>query len=71
MSDAKDQNDAATPKKGGFGAFSQNYRDRWAAGHPNAKQPAASGNPQAAPTSDPAPDAPSDDASAPDADTKA
>lgn len=38
MSDAKDPQDRTTPKKGGFGAFSQQYRDRWAAGHPNAKR---------------------------------
>ena len=30
---------SAAPKKGTFGAFADKYRDRWAAGHPNAKKP--------------------------------
>ena len=28
-----------TPKKGTFGAFADQYRDRWAAGHPDARKP--------------------------------
>jgi hypothetical protein len=31
--------DAGTPKKGTFGAFADKYRDRWAAGHPDARKP--------------------------------
>lgn len=30
---------ADTPKKGTFGAFADKYRDRWAAGHPDARKP--------------------------------
>ena len=54
MSDETNPQDATTPKKGGFGAFSQQYRDRWAANHPNAKKPGAEGG--ATPSS--TPDAP-------------
>lgn len=39
------------PKKGGFGAFSQQYRDRWAADHPNAKPAKPGADPAAPPTS--------------------
>jgi hypothetical protein len=35
MSDEREQQGATTPGKGGFGAFAQKYRDRWAANHPN------------------------------------
>ena len=28
-----------TAKKGSFGAFADKYRDRWAAGHPDARKP--------------------------------
>lgn len=44
MSDETNQQDATTPKKGGFGAFSQQYRDRWAANHPNAKKASVDGS---------------------------
>lgn len=44
MSDDTNPQDATTPRKGGFGAFSQQYRDRWAANHPNAKKTGVDGN---------------------------
>ena len=47
------------PKKGGFGAFSQQYRDRWAAEHPDAK-----------PSTPRKPDAPATDVSPPDTGTE-
>lgn len=28
-----------TARKGSFGAFADKYRDRWAAGHPDARKP--------------------------------
>lgn len=34
MSDSNGENKA---KKGGFGAFADKYRDRWAASHPDTK----------------------------------
>lgn len=37
MSDARSPENPPEAKKGGFGAFAQQYRDRWAANHPNAK----------------------------------
>ena len=40
MADSKspmDPKGSTEPKQGGFGAFAQQYRDRWAAGHPDAK----------------------------------
>lgn len=37
MTDPKDNQDATTPKKGGFGSFAQKYRDRWAGNHPDSK----------------------------------
>lgn len=61
MSDETNQQDATTRKKGGFGAFWQQYRDRWAANHPNAKK--ASVDDSSAPTS--ALDAPAADAPLP------
>lgn len=54
MSDAPEDPKDAKPRKVGFGAFSQKYRDRWAADHPDPAQPA--------------PEAPADPAT-PDADT--
>lgn len=36
--DTTEQQDATPPKAGGFGAFSGQYRDRWAANHPNSKR---------------------------------
>lgn len=53
MSDANDRKDDTTPKKGGFGAFADKYRDRWTADHPKPARPGT----DAAPAS-PAPDAP-------------
>lgn len=53
-----------TPKKGGFGAFAQQYRDRWVEGHPGAARPPAGGAGAPAPTTPqptgPTPDAPAD-----------
>ena len=34
MTDAQDRQDEAQPRKGGFGAFAKQYRDRWAVDHP-------------------------------------
>lgn len=34
----KNQDKTAEQKKGGFGAFADKYRDRWAANHPSAKK---------------------------------
>ena len=48
--------DAPQPKKGGFGAFSQQYRDRWAAGHPNNKPATPGAAPADPPTEPTAPD---------------
>lgn len=36
--DKKDPEKAAEQKKGGFGAFADQYRDRWAANHPSKKE---------------------------------
>jgi hypothetical protein len=36
MSDPKESRGPSEAKKGGFGAFEQKYRARWAAEHPNA-----------------------------------
>lgn len=64
MSDAAGTQGDGTPKKGGFGAFSEKYRDRWATGHPNSKRsgdataspaPDAPGDPSAPPADDPPP----------------
>ena len=55
MSDANTPQDPKTAKKGGFGAFSEQYRDRWASGHPDAKKPGAATPPESDPA--PAPDA--------------
>ena len=44
--------DAPPPKKAGFGAFADKYRDRWAAGHPDARKPGGRDLPPAAPPSD-------------------
>ena len=44
MSNADEQKDPS-PNKGGFGAFSQQYRDRWATGHPGAGQSGQSAKP--------------------------
>ena len=49
MSNADEQKNPS-PSKGGFGAFSQQYRDRWATGHPGAAQPAKPGTPAPAPS---------------------
>ena len=49
MSNADEQT-GLTPKKGGFGAFSQQYRDRWATGHPGKPQPADPAVPAPAPS---------------------
>ena len=56
MSDAKDEKVVQT---GGFGAFAEQYRARWAARHPNApgREAAVTTPEQAAPA---APDATSD-----------
>lgn len=35
-SDPQKSSEPSEPKKGGFGAFAQRYRDRWAADHPQA-----------------------------------
>jgi hypothetical protein len=67
MTDAADRRDDAQQRKGGFGAFSEAYRDRWAKNHPRPDPaPAASTGAAAAPA---APAAPPDatDAAAPDA----
>jgi hypothetical protein len=37
MTDAQDRQDEARPRKGGFGAFSEQYRERWAVDHPKPK----------------------------------
>ena len=34
MTDAQDRKGAAQPRKGGFGAFAERYRERWATDHP-------------------------------------
>ncbi len=36
MSDPQEPRVPSEPKTGGFGAFAQKYRARWAADHPNA-----------------------------------
>ena len=56
MSDSKDEK---VVRSGGFGAFAEQYRARWAAGHPKAlnREPAATPPEPSAPA---APDAPSD-----------
>ena len=56
MSDSKDEK---VVRSGGFGAFAEQYRARWAADHPKAlnKEPAATRSEPSAPT---APDATSD-----------
>ena len=41
MTDPKDGQDPTPARKGGFGAFSQQYRDRWDAGHPKATRAGA------------------------------
>ena len=46
MTDAQDRQDEARPRKGGFGAFSEQYRERWAVDHPKPK-PASDGGPAA------------------------
>ena len=46
MSDPKDpkgSRETGKQQKGGFGAFSQKYRDRWAADHPQAGEAKQSG----------------------------
>ena len=47
MSDATDDRNDAKPTKGGFGAFSQKYRDRWAADHPGRPGAAVADTPAA------------------------
>lgn len=59
MSDAAGTQGDGTPKKGGFGAFSEKYRDRWATGHPNSKRQGGDA------TASPAPDAPGDPSAPP------
>ena len=51
MADEQKDQGASAPKKGGFGAFSQQYRDRWATKHPDAAstRPADGATPPAAP----------------------
>lgn len=39
MSDAAEDRKDAKPRKVGFGAFSQKYRDRWAVDHPGSARP--------------------------------
>jgi hypothetical protein len=36
--DPKGPEKTVEPKKGGFGAFADKYRDRWAANHPSARK---------------------------------
>mgnify|MGYP006156073995 CR=1 FL=1 len=48
---------APAPTKGGFGAFAQQYRDRWAAEHPNARPARPAGTPDAGSTDAGTPDA--------------
>ena len=65
MADSKspmDPKGSTEPKQGGFGAFAQQYRDRWAAGHPDAKR--TSGEEPSATTPEPATSA-DDEASGP------
>jgi hypothetical protein len=50
MSDSNEQKDATTPKKGGFGAFADQYRDRWAANHPSTKKSPGDGAAPSTPT---------------------
>ena len=57
MTDAQDRQDEARPRKGGFGAFSEQYLERWAVDHPKPK-PAPEVGPAASEAADA--DAPSD-----------
>jgi hypothetical protein len=50
MSNPNDPQDPTTPKTVGFRAFSEKYRDRWAAGHPDAKPAKGEGAPLTPPT---------------------
>jgi hypothetical protein len=59
MSDASKPQDGTQPKKGGFGAFSQQYRDRWADKHPTPLK----GRPATPPTGAAEPGAPEPPAS--------
>lgn len=54
MPDGAGERDDTTPKKGGFGAFSQQYRDRWSTNHP--KPSSATDSPPPAIPGAPTPD---------------
>ena len=43
----KDQEKPVEQKKGGFGAFADKYRDRWAANHPSTKKEDSQATPAA------------------------
>jgi hypothetical protein len=50
MSDPKESRGPSEPKKGGFGAFAQKYRARWAAEHPHAGEAKPAGDQPEPPT---------------------
>lgn len=51
MTDAQDRPEGTQPRKGGFGAFAEQYRDRWAVDHPK-PTPTPTPPPAAPPASD-------------------